>query len=72
MARYMTDSMAFHECGGAIMTAELDGKEYHYCDRCAAYTFDLNRKFPSGMGEAAIREAWDGGDIHSPDPEDVV
>lgn len=63
---HMMDSMAFHGCGGAILSAELDGEEYYYCHCCGAFTYDLDGEVPSGTDEVANREAWDYGALRSP------
>lgn len=68
MAPHMVDSMAPHECGGAILSDELDGEEYYYCHRCGAFTYG-GSKVPSGTDERANRNSWDDGEFCSPDAD---
>jgi hypothetical protein len=53
-----------HACGGAILTGNCDGEEYHYCDTCGA--FGYGDPLPAGTDATANRRAWDNGDDHSP------
>lgn len=53
-----------HECGGTIVTAELDGATYGYCENCRAFSY--NGDVPTGTDPEANRESWDNGDDHSP------
>lgn len=65
-----------HDCGGTIREgAPMFGgwrtPAYFYCDRCGAFRWeDAPGFFPSGTDAKANRDAWDDGDLRSPDAPD--
>lgn len=58
-----------HECGGTILVGGSGETRHQYCDRCRAYTYDVDGDVPSGTNEAANRAAWDSGADESPEAE---
>ena len=64
----MVDRMQYHDCGGTILMGGAGGQAHQYCDRCGAYTYDLDADaLPPGTDAAANRRAWDSGDLQSPE-----
>lgn len=74
MIPYRSDEL--HDCGGTIRAGEPMGcgAAYYYCDRCDAFRFDdADGLFPTGTDQQANRDAWDNGDLRSPDaPADWI
>ena len=58
-----------HDCGGTILIARCQAtyESYYYCDRCGAYRWGDEPVLPSGTDAQANGEAWDAGDLESPD-----
>lgn len=61
-----------HECGGTILSGGAGEQEHLYCDRCDAYTYDLDGAVPDGTDRAANQTAWDAGDERSPEGKAVT
>jgi len=62
------DYLRYHKCGGAILVGGSGDQAHQYCDRCGAYTYDLDADaLPTGTDADANRRAWDSGDAQSPD-----
>lgn len=55
-----------HVCGGTILAGGSGDQEHQYCDRCGAYTYDMDADVPDGTDEPANGAAWDAGDLGSP------
>lgn len=55
-----------HECGGTILAGGAGEQAHKYCDRCRAFTYDLDGEVPSGCNIPTNRAAWDGGESVSP------
>lgn len=54
-----------HDCGGTILCSS--GEHAHrYCDRCGAFTHDLDAPLPSGTNKTANQAAFDAGKMTSP------
>lgn len=58
--------MSAHVCGGTILVGGTGEQEHRYCDRCRAYTYDLDAEMPGGTDRAANVEAFDRGAPSSP------
>ena len=66
-----------HECGGTILSDRNDGQDYAFCDRCHAFAYDDPDELrgagsdavPSGCDPVRNRQAWDDGDLHSPEAQ---
>lgn len=55
-----------HRCGGTV----LKGPDHIYCDRCGAYTYDVEADaLPTGSDQAANEAARDRGDEESSSDE---
>ena len=58
--------MTVHDCGGTILVGGSGAQTHQYCDRCRAFTYDLDADVPDGTDERANLAAWDDGDDESP------
>lgn len=57
---------SYHVCGGTILYGFGGDSGQYYCDRCGAFTHDVDGELPDGTDPEANREAFDSGDIESP------
>ena len=58
----------YHVCGGTILLGAPGTQNAHrYCDRCGAYTYDIDDRLPGGTDATANQAAWDAGDDSSPE-----
>lgn len=56
------------ECDGEVLTGGYGEYEHQYCDKCHAFTHDMDaEELPSGTNEAANRKASDNGEYASID-----
>lgn len=58
--------MTKHICGGTILTGGAGAQQHQYCDRCGAFTRDLEGALPDGTDPEANQTAWDMGQNESP------
>jgi hypothetical protein len=63
---HATDNYTRHNCGGTILEGGSGEQRHKYCDRCRAYTYDMDAAMPTGVDSATNRAAWDDGDEASP------
>ena len=56
-----------HVCGGTILVGGSGDLEIQYCDRCGAFTHDMEADLPDGTDADANEQAWSDGDEQSPD-----
>lgn len=65
---YLGMANHIHVCGGTILAGGSGEQEHQYCDRCAAYTHDIESDLlPDGIDQAKNTAAWDAGYMQSPD-----
>jgi hypothetical protein len=62
----MQTYLSYHVCGGTIGHGGSGETRHKYCDRCGAFTYDLDADLPTGTDRAANRAAYDNGDDESP------
>lgn len=58
-------TLTSHICGGTILVGGSGEQAHQYCDRCGAYTYDLDAPLPTGIDAVANRAAYDAGDLES-------
>ena len=62
---------ATHVCGGTILVGGSGDLAHQYCDRCGAFTYDVETdRLPDGTDAAANEQAWSDGDEQSPGRRD--
>ena len=54
-------------CGGTILIGGGSEDRHQYCDKCDAFTCDLDAVIPTGHNEKENQIAWDTGEFESPD-----
>jgi len=58
-------------CCGTVAKGGSGEQEHQYCDRCGAYTYDMDAEdLPSGTDERLNQAAYSNGDEQSPDARD--
>lgn len=69
-------NQTMHDCGGTILQGQqTDNGHCYYCDTCGAFRYVADSEpvtIPTSVDTAAIREAYDAGDIASPDDNTTV
>lgn len=61
------------KCRGKILTGQIDGDEYQYCDECGAFQFEgVDAPFPSRVHSKKNDSCWDEGRMRSPDEKSYV
>lgn len=59
-----------HNCGGTILVGGSNREKHYYCDNCGAFIladYGEPEDIPTGIDPEANRQAWDAGDICSPE-----
>lgn len=63
-----------HDCGGTILVAYCPEtyERYYHCARCGAFRGGDEPVLPSGTDPEANQQAWDAGDLESPDAQSKI